>query len=72
MPRWLAPPFVEVNDPTTAGVADEDAGVDNLPDGPVPVLTAEEAGTSEMHGIFKSKGHKRVNSPLRFYRDIQN
>ena len=46
MPRWLAPPFVEVNDPTTAGVAGKDAGVDNLPDGPVPVLTAEEAGTS--------------------------
>ena len=40
---------VEVNDPTTTGVADEDAGVDNPLDGPVPVLTAEKAETSKMY-----------------------
>ena len=40
---------VEVNDPTTAGVADEDADVDNPLDGPLPVLTAEKAETSKMY-----------------------
>ena len=40
---------VEVNDPTTTGVADEDAGVHNPLDGPVPVLTAEKAETSKMY-----------------------
>ena len=40
---------VEVSDPTTNGVAGEDFGVDSPLDGPVPVLTAEEAGTSEMY-----------------------
>ena len=40
---------VEVNDPTTAGVTDEDAGVDNSLDGPVPALRAEVAGTSEIY-----------------------
>ena len=40
---------VEVNDPTTAGVTDEDAGVDNSLDGPVLASRAEVAGTSEIY-----------------------
>ena len=50
---------VEVNDPTTAGVADEDADVDNPLDDPLPVLTAEKAETSKC--ILKE-----------IYKDIQN
>lgn len=42
---------VEVNDPTTTGVADEDVGVDNPLDGPVPVLTAEKV--ERLKCIFK-------------------
>ena len=48
---------VEVNDPTTTGVADEDAGVDNLLDGSVPVLTAEKAETSKM---YFQKGYTKI------------
>lgn len=40
---------VEVNDPTTAGVTDEDAGVDNSLDGSVLASRAEVAGTSEIY-----------------------
>lgn len=40
---------LEVNDPTTAGVADEDADVDNPLDGLLPVLTAGKAETSKMY-----------------------
>ena len=48
---------VELNDPTTTGVADEDAGVDNPPDGPVPVLTAEKPETSKM---YFQKGYTNI------------
>lgn len=48
---------VELNDPTTTGVADEDAGVDNPPDGPVPVLTAEKPETSKM---YFQKGYTKI------------
>ena len=40
---------VEVNDPTTAGVTDEDASVDNSLDGPVLASRAEVAGRSEIY-----------------------
>ena len=40
---------VEVNDPTTAGVTDEDAGVDSSLDGLVLASRAEVAGTSEIY-----------------------
>ena len=40
---------VDVNDPTTAGVTDEDAGVDSSLDGLVPASRAEVAGTSEIY-----------------------
>lgn len=48
---------VEVNDPTTTGVADEDAGVHNPLDGPVPMLTAEKAETSKM---YFQKGYTKI------------
>ena len=40
---------VDVNDPTTAGVTDEDAGVDSSLDGLVPASRAEVARTSEIY-----------------------
>jgi len=49
---------VEVNDPTTTGVADEDASVDNPLDGPMPVLTAEKAETSN---IYFQKGYTKIH-----------
>ena len=48
---------VELNDPTATGVADEDAGVDNPLDGPVPVLTAEKPETSKM---YFQKGYTNI------------
>ena len=40
---------VDVNDPTIAGVTDEDAGVDSSLDGLVPASRAEVARTSEIY-----------------------
>ena len=40
---------VDVNDPTIAGVTDEDAGVDSSLDGLVLASRAEVAGTSEIY-----------------------
>ena len=48
---------VEVNDRTTTGVADEDAGVHNPLDGPVPMLTAEKVETSKM---YFQKGYTKI------------